>query len=528
MLPNHGMHSILRKRSLRLILGLVCAVLIQFIDPAWLHAQTKDGEVHAPGEFFDAYIKITGIEVTGNKRTHERIITRELDFKMGDSLATFEGIEKGFNAGNKRFSHSDSSEVIRKLNYSRENIINTKLFLMVDLYLEQVAGEEYKLRINVQERWYFWVFPIIQLDYPNFNEWLAKEDRSFSDFTQGLFMSHNNMWGLSHQASVLGYLGSSKGIGLGYYIPWIGKGQKIGMRVGALYRNSTVVEYGSLISEEDGIQINERQMIYQEGSLKQYDFLTTFTVRPGLYNDGKIRIMASHLQMSDSLYSLTLNDSIASYLPIGHQSTTHFDLYIEYAYDTRNNRSYPLYGTYMMGFVDKRGIGILARDVDYFYYGVDFHFYQQLSRKWYTAEMFKFINSSSENIPYHYKQNLTSGSDFIRGYDFYALRGDQMYYFRSNVKYELIAPNIKKARNEKHKDSQFRNLPYAFYLNTFADLAYVRDDFYGEYNPLNNRMLYSWGVGIDFVTYYDMVLRFEYAFTIIGTHGFFFGFGLPV
>jgi hypothetical protein len=116
MLPNHGMPSILRKRSRLLILGLVCAVLIQFIYPAWLHAQTKDGEVHAPDEFFDAYIKITGIEVTGNKRTHERIITRELDFKMGDSLATFEGIEKGFNAGNKRFSHSDSSEVIRKLN----------------------------------------------------------------------------------------------------------------------------------------------------------------------------------------------------------------------------------------------------------------------------------------------------------------------------------------------------------------------------------------------------------------------------
>ena len=32
-------------------------------------------------------------------------------------------------------------------------------------------------------------------------------------------------------------------------------------------------------------------------------------------------------------------------------------------------------------------------------------------------------------------------------------------------------------------------------------------------NPYNNKMLYSWGLGIDFVTYYDMVLRFEYAFT---------------
>jgi hypothetical protein len=33
---------------------------------------------------------------------------------------------------------------------------------------------------------------------------------------------------------------------------------------------------------------------------------------------------------------------------------------------------------------------------------------------------------------------------------------------------------------------------------------------------------------LDFVTYYDMILRFEYAFTSIGTHGFFFGFGMPI
>ncbi len=509
--------------------GFLISVLLITLCLSEIHAQTKDGDIHLPEAFTAAYIRVSEIEVTGNKRTKDRIITRELDFQMTDSLATFEGDKSANNIlSHKRFSLKDSSELVKRMKYSRENIINTKLFLNVDLTLEEVSGQDYKLKIHVQERWYFWPFPIIQLDYPNFNDWLTKEDKSFKDFTQGLFMSHNNLWGLSHQGSIVGYLGSSQGVGLGYYIPWIGKGQKIGLRIGALYRNSTVVEYGSLGMDMDGIEGNERQMIFDEGSLKQYDFLTTITLRPGLYNYGKIRLTASHMQISDSLYNLTLNEDLASFLPEGMKDATYMNLYIEYAYDTRNSRTYPLNGTYMKGFVDKRGMGIIGHDVDYFYYGVDFHFYQQLSKKWYVAEMLKFVNSSSENIPYFFKQNLHSREDFIRGYDYYALRGDQMYYFRSNVKYELVKPRIKPARKEKHKDSQFRNLPYAFYLNTFADVAFLRDNFYGDVNPLNNRFLYSWGVGIDFITYYDMVLRFEYAFSIIGKHGFYFGFGFPV
>lgn len=507
----------MKKKVLWLLSGFVISWFC--LHSPDLKAQNKDGSIHLPEVFPKAYIHINHIEIKGNNRTRERIITRELDFQIGDSLATFEDEFPVFKLfRQKRFNRVDSSEVVRRMKYSRENIINTKLFLSADLYLDQGDDDSFTLRIEVKERWYFWVFPVVQLDHPNFNDWL--KDPDLSQLTQGLFMSHNNMWGLSHQASVIGYAGSSKGVGLGYYLPWIGKGQKIGMRIGALYRNSTVVEYGS--------KENLRQIIYEEGSTKQYDLLNTFTLRPGLYNYGKVRLTASHLRISDGLYNATLSDSIASFLPEGKQSVSFINLHLEYAYDSRNNRAYPLKGNYLRAFVDKTGMGILSHDVDYFYYGADLYFYQQLSDRWYTAEMVKLVNSSSENIPYFFKQNLTSGDDFIRGYDYFALRGDEMYYFRSNLKYNLIKPGIMKARKEKHKDSKFRNLPYAFYINLLADVAYMQEKTYGDFNPYNNQLLYSWGVGVDFISYYDLVLRFEYTFTSIGTHGFFFGFGMPV
>ena len=197
----------------RTVLSGLMIIIISLI-PFLLQAQTDDGELHLPDSFFEPYIKISQIEVTGNERTKEKIIIRELDFNSGDSLYTMmDRVDYAFGSGQKRISRTDSSEVSLRMKYSRENIINTKLFLEADLYLEQMEGGEYKLRINVKERWYFWAFPILQLDYPNFNDWLKEPDLSL--LTMGLFTSHNNLWGLGHQVSFKGYLGSSEGIALG-------------------------------------------------------------------------------------------------------------------------------------------------------------------------------------------------------------------------------------------------------------------------------------------------------------------------
>ncbi len=491
-----------------------CLLFLFLITPNNLIGQSKDGEIHTPDDFPSPFIKISEIEVEGNHRTKDKIIIRELDFNIGDSLST--RTEKKLlpiQTGEKRFLSSDSCELLQRLKYSRENIINTKLFLTVDLYLEVINEETYKLKIDVQERWYFWVFPIVKLDYPNFNDWLLDPDLDL--INTGLFMSHNNLWGLSHQGSIIGSWGSSQSAGIGYYIPWIGKGEKIGLRIGSIYKNSAVVEYAAMD--------NNRQMLYKKGSILEVVALSTLTIRPGLYDYATLKIKSYYTQISDSLYSLTNN-----FLPYNKTNLFSIDLYIDYYYDSRNNRAYPLEGNYLKAFIEKKGLGIISHDVDYFFYGIDFHFYQKLSDKFYTAEMFKLSKSSSQNIPYYYKQTLNSGKDFIRGYDYYSLRGDEKYFFRGNLKYELIKPRIKKARKEKYAESKFRNLPYAFYLNALTDAAYMVDRFDEGNNSYLNKWLYSWGLGIDFITYYDLVLRFEYILTNTNTHGFYIGFGMPI
>jgi len=483
------------------------AVLFFTLFSTVLLAQNKNGEVHIPEKINFPNIKISEVSVEGNKLTKNQIITRELDFKLGDTLAAF---AKG-NQGLKRFTSTDSSEVELRLNYSRDNIINTKLFLNVDIYLEQIQGDNYKIKIVVSERHYWWIFPVVKLNAPNFNEWLR--DIDLSQLSMGLFGSHNNLFGSSHQASIAGYVGPSWAIALGYRIPWIGHGQKKGITFVGGYNNLAVVEYASFD--------NRRQMLYVDNSFESAFLGAQMNFRPSLYQYTTLKVTTKYVSVSDSLFALNPN-----FLAGNKTENLSMNLYVDHFYDSRNNKSYPLEGNLMRVFIDKRGLGIYARDVDIFYYGIDFHFYQKINQKFYVAEMVKAVNSAGEDQPYYYQLRLNDKKDFIRGYDLYTIKGDQIYFFRSNLKYELVKPNIRKV-DPNTKGSKFRALQYAFYLNLLSDAGYVTNKF-TEDNPLNNNMLYSWGAGLDFVTYYDMVFRFEYVFNNFGTKGFFIGFGMPV
>ena len=69
------------------------------------------------------------------------------------------------------------------------------------------------------------------------------------------------------------------------------------------------------------------------------------------------------------------------------------------------------------------------------------------------------------------------------------------------------------------------------YSNVFFDAGYVYDKT-GEYkmysNTLVDKIMYGTGIGIDFLTYYDKILRFDYAFNGFGEHGFFILWKAPI
>ena len=101
--------------------------------------------------------------------------------------------------------------------------------------------------------------------------------------------------------------------------------------------------------------------------------------------------------------------------------------------------------------------------------------------------------------------------------------------------YALLKANLKYTLLKKHELyapfvplNKFATVPYAFYLNLFSDAGYVKDSQFSANNKLNNSWQYSYGMGIDFVTYYDMIFRFEYSINKLGESGFFLHFTSPL
>ncbi len=74
---------------------------------------------------------------------------------------------------------------------------------------------------------------------------------------------------------------------------------------------------------------------------------------------------------------------------------------------------------------------------------------------------------------------------------------------------------------------QFNKIHYAVYLNGFADMGYVNNEFPGPTNTMVNRLQFSGGIGLDLVTYYDQVLRIDFAINRYGEYGFFFHLNTP-
>jgi len=93
---------------------------------------------------------------------------------------------------------------------------------------------------------------------------------------------------------------------------------------------------------------------------------------------------------------------------------------------------------------------------------------------------------------------------------------------KNNIKYELV--KMREMSFNFIGSEKFNKLYYAFYLNVFADFGYVSDNRNINTNPLSNQLLPGYGVGLDFVTYYDFVLRVEYSFNKMGESGFFISF----
>lgn len=119
--------------------------------------------------------------------------------------------------------------------------------------------------------------------------------------------------------------------------------------------------------------------------------------------------------------------------------------------------------------------------------------------------------------------------------------GQHYFILKNNIKFALIPTRVLKFNFIK--TDKFNTLPIAFYINAHIDFGYSVDnrtnvsptlipnsgnEFQEFTNPLANRILNGYGIGIDFVSYYDFVFRLEYSVNHRGEGGFYISLLPPI
>jgi hypothetical protein len=118
--------------------------------------------------------------------------------------------------------------------------------------------------------------------------------------------------------------------------------------------------------------------------------------------------------------------------------------------------------------------------------------------------------------------------DFMRGFEYYVINGDDYYLVKNVMKFELLPKTISYLNFIPIK--KFKKIHYACYINAFFDLGYAHEKNAEAMllNNLSDQLLYSGGIGFDFVTYYDKIIRLEYSINSLNEKGFFVHFVAPI
>ena len=145
----------------------------------------------------------------------------------------------------------------------------------------------------------------------------------------------------------------------------------------------------------------------------------------------------------------------------------------------------------------------------------------QFSKRLFYGLYLKGKVSFPERQPFLNTRGLGYFGDLVRGYELYVVDGSSYFLARNNLKFQLVNSKIKL---NFLKIKQFNTIPIGIYPNIFMDYGYVHNA-YAKESKLANKSIYGGGFGLDFVTYYNLVIRFSYVLNDRKERNFVFGIG---
>jgi outer membrane protein assembly factor BamA len=447
---------------------------------------------------FSAYsqniITISDITITGNKITKEDIILREIAFSQNSSFS--------------------ASNLEQKIKESRINLINLKLFNFVEIS-HVLKGNQAVIIIDLSERWYLWPYPVFEISERNFNSWWDEFKASnYSDFSRlnyGLFLNWENFRGRNELLKFKIRRGFKEHYLFSYQVPYFNKKKTIGINTNLQFFRRKKSFYKTE---------NNTLLYYTNNNnftTKDYEFNTELLYRKGLHKTHNLRF---HYFLSD-VDPVMINKN-SNYLYSGSNSGSYAKLTYQFAHEKRDYVEYPLHGYYFHFEGSKYLKG--TSPVNHFEIIGQAEQHIELKNRFFLGSSFKGKWASNGYQPYFSQRGL-GFDDYVRGYEYYVVDGQNFWLSKTILKYALIEKTNFEIPYVKMK--QFNKSHYSLYLGLFSDMGYVIDKQNDQDNTLSNSLLWGNGISLDYVTYYDKLLRIEFSINHLGEKGVFLHFSNP-
>ncbi len=438
-------------------------------------------------------IVVDSVVIVGNKQTKAKIIFRELTFKIGDTIQTWD-------FGNR-------------LGNSRQNLLNTSLFNFVTIADSIISDNHFThvvLTVTLIEQWYVWPFPIVEISDRNFNAWW--ENKDFNRLNYGFYIVAENMRGRMETMKILVRAGYDERYELSYTIPYINQKQTIGAGLGVGWSQNHEIAYQTVNNKLQFVK-DENQFLY-----KNYYSYLYLMHRHSFYDYHIIQGGYNFYSFGDTVLKLNPDYSFNN---LG--TNEYFSLTYRFISDHRDSKIYPLSGYFVEGSITKSGIGMLLNNhINMLEVAGSLRKYAGISKKFNISSDVSGKLSFNPHQPYFFQKGLGYDRMFVRGYELYVIDGQNYWLWKNTLKYTLIPTRVKNIG--LIKSDKFSRIHYAAYFNWFIDAGYVGAYKNYEQDDLSNKLLLGTGLGLDFVTYYDIVFRIEFSVNRNGESGFFIHF----
>lgn len=422
------------------------------------------------------------INVTGNKRTKTYVVQRELPFKSGDTVSL--------------------SELVTKFEFARQQLINTRLFNDAIVALKSIRGHLVDISIEVKERWYIFPLPYLRPVDRNLSEW-AKQGYSADRINYGFKFTHYNFSGRNDKLRLWLIAGYSKQIQFEYDQPYADKTLKNGYKISFGYADTKEINYATLN--------NEQMFTDTVGGSKSWRGAVEYNYRPGLRTFHSIRLGFTHARFDQNILKLNpkFYNEGKNNVDIPEISYTLKHFHLDYI-------PFPLKGWSAEASILRKGIFSYS---NMWQLAAKYQRATDLGQKFYFNWQGSGVIRYPFDQPFYNTQLFGYGDMYLRGLENYVVDGVGGLMSRQTLRRELFKFNVPTFVGSKSHDK----IPFRVYSKVFFDAGYAYNKRFPE-NSLTNKMLYTAGFGLDVVTFYDFVFRFDYAFNQLGQNGLFLHF----